>query len=510
MTCNSGCSNPCRKCGSGYISQMPAEFSYNAYDVRYEQDDEGPGLDHPSFSKHERQWLKSRIACKGSDAVDKHSELFLHQLPGMTSSEYDYYKLHARFPGYLKRVKKAVEAKVFLEREEIQSPFELNDLDSEGLSFHALERWALNEVMEVLWGGLLVDANEDGDIRIVRYNAENVRNWKHDKNGNLVKLVLREFCDINPDSFRHEVEERRRVLTLIGGVYVVQVYRLLENKEDQKKKERAWVLIEDEDESGVREFTIPRTGQGEILQAIPFFPFGGGQPGESILDPLLGVSKDMYNLDAWKKNVLREGCFPQKVLNCTGEDVEYAENTDWFGEPLSDGHEKGAIELGTSKILILRDAELSIVESSGSSANLITEEQDRLKEEAFDYGTSLFKVRNSSNVAAETERMQQSTDTSLVNAMARYVSEALSAALNVVGQWLGQDAPDYQLVCDPSMGEIELRDILSIQAGIEARLFAREDGRDILRRARLLRRSSEDIDEDLESQDFDDRDLITP
>lgn len=510
MSC--GCSgSSCNKCGCGYIGEMPEGFNFIDYSQEYEKREDGPGIDHPLVELCESDWNKSRLAAMGGKAVSDAGEVFLHKLPGMTKDEYSYYKKLARFPQLIRRVKLAIEAKVFECQDERGTELEYDNLDSDGLSFDAFERWCLNEVMDVLWGGILVDII-DGEPRLIRYRAENVRNWQHDKSGQISLLVLREYCQDSQNPFRHELTERRRVLRLQDDVYVVQVYELIENKEDEKKKQSSWRLITDEANS---DFTIPTSRDGSPLRGIPFFPFGELTPGDSPLVPLRDVAEDLYNLDAWKKNIMREGCFPQKYINCTGDDENspsgtYGEGVDWFGAPLANEDAgAGEIQFGTSRVIIGQNIEPGIMESTGASAKIVTEEQKRLAEEAYDYGTSIFRVRTQSNIASKTEQMQQGADRSLINAMARYVRGAIRPALNVAAEWASRDAPDYDLQVDSSLMDFELKDILNLRAGVDAEFFAREDVRAYLRAAKVINRSDEEIDESLEFEQFEELDLVS-
>lgn len=498
MSC---CGGPCHKTGQNYIGQMPADFSFTDFQATYERQEDGPGLDHPLVKLWEPIWRLMRDSSLGEEAIKAGGTQYLTKRSGMRNDEYGHYKSEAIYPEAVSRTREAILSKAFNKPSVPEGGLDFDNLDSEGLSFFDLERWCLSQVMDVARGGLLVDVDENGQQKIVRYTAENIRNWKHNKNGELSLLVLREFCDDNETSFRHELIERRRVLTLQSGVYAVQVYELQKNKEDQKNKASSWVLVTEGD------FTIPATGTGDPLQGIPFFFLCGADPSKSILEPLAKVALRYYAQTARLDNILYEGCYPQKVLICEEEDNSgaYTDGVDFFGDQVGP-EDAVSVELGTSQLLILRQARLEIVESGGQSIGKVFEWLDRLEAMMVAYGARIFDVKRTSNTAAQTESMQQSADTSLINAMARHVQTALGAALNVAAEWAGQEAPQYKLHVDAHFGAFELKDIMNIMAGVGT-LYATSDAREILRDAGKLKRTDAEIDEDIEREGFEQFDL---
>ena len=76
---------------------------------------------------------------------------------------------------------------------------------------------------------------QSGAIRatVVQYEAEDVINWRMEKQGAYLKLamvVISECQAVQVDEFETQEVEQYRVLRLVEGVYTVEIYRQNEKR----------------------------------------------------------------------------------------------------------------------------------------------------------------------------------------------------------------------------------------------------------------------------------------
>ena len=170
-----------------------------------------------------------------------------------------------------------------------------------------------------------------------------------------------------------------------------------------------------------------------------------------------------------------------------------------------------AIEMGSSRVLMLRNASVNVAAPPGNTLTAHKEKLTDLKSEMVAYGARIFDQDVRSNVAAETVWIQNSSNATSVASLAEMVShgivDALAFAAMLMG--LGEDAKvKVELNKDYFDERFALSDIPQLILGMDEGLFAKKDARQIMRRGGVDMRSDEEIEKDLSMEGFEETDAI--
>ena len=191
------------------------------------------------------------------------------------------------------------------------------DVDLLGTSLYTFSKNVVSEVLTVGRAGTLVDweggsttgHKEEQRAYVVRYAAEQIRNWRVSRvNGrNVVTLVvLEEKAEARGDEFTADEVEQLRALRLVSvegeWQYVVELWRRVESKTKRGKPQ--WVMVDSR--------TPLRLGKP--LTLIPFVFHG---PRHSLPDvdklplaDIIAVNLDHYRLNADYKHGLHFTALP--------------------------------------------------------------------------------------------------------------------------------------------------------------------------------------------------------
>lgn len=194
---------------------------------------------HADYSIYSTVWKKCRDARKGEDAVKVAGEIYLPKLDGQSKSQYDSYKMRAR---YFNAFGKTIDGHIGLatRKETIVTVPDAMDplmenVDRQGSSMQDHIKATLREILEVNRAGTLVDYTrvpegatqaDVGDARpyLVLYKAEDIRDWEFDDNSQLVYVLLRERIPQRGNRIIGGKEYRYRELEILEGVYTQTVW----------------------------------------------------------------------------------------------------------------------------------------------------------------------------------------------------------------------------------------------------------------------------------------------
>lgn len=182
-------------------------------------------------------WKKIRDVCKGPDAVKAAGNAYLPYLdPSDKSSRNkkrnEAYIERAVFYAVTGNTKIGLVGMAFRKDPTLTAPEKLSyvkkNADGAGTSIYQQAQQVLENVLEVARDGLYVDyAEASGEAIVLRYQAENIINWRTERiNGRdqLMLVVLRE-CIEEPDGYGFKEINQYRELLLENGRFICRVWR---------------------------------------------------------------------------------------------------------------------------------------------------------------------------------------------------------------------------------------------------------------------------------------------
>jgi hypothetical protein len=378
-----------------------------------------PGVEttHFEYGSHSTQWSRCRDAFAGEDAIKAKGEAYLPRLSGQTgnkSKDYDNYKLRAAWFGATRRTVNGLTGSVFRKDPQVEGLTDedrLQDITLTGLPFPLFAKGVFNNTLSVGRHGVLVDVSADGSPYLVEYSAESIINWKveaitgrHD----LTRVVLREEIteESAEDKFAVDQLTQYRVLELIEGVYTVTIWR---------KVEKEWLPSEQ---------IIP-TRMEQALNFIPFCFFNPNGTETGVADsPVLDLVD--LNLSHYRSSA----------------DLEHARHwvalpTPWIiGEHIET---KEPFNVGSSSAWIIQDAKASIgmLEVTGAGISHLENALEQKEVQMAVIGARLLEEPKKAVEAAETQKIRQSGDASVLRSLAATASLGLSKCLTWFQWWTG-------------------------------------------------------------------------
>lgn len=366
-------------------------------------------------------------AIAGSEAVKAKRKAYLPMpnaadLSPENAARYDAYVLRAVYYGISERTLAGMVGEVFNVPPEISVPELLNpvvkDAAGDGVPLAQQAQAAEEHVLKKGRAGLLVDyprtdgvvtrkQQQEGEIRptIVLYEPQDIINWRKEKVGSstlFTLIVLREDYEVTDDGFSVEVKTQYRVLRLVNGLYIQEVWR---------------------GESGayqpVPELTaMPTDASGNRLTSIPFKFIGAVDNTETIDAPPMYAICDLNiahyrNSADYEESVFIAG---QATPVLTGLDQR------WVKEVLD-----GRVELGSRAAIMLptgADAKLLQMEANSAPFEAM-EHKERLM---VGLGAKLVEMKRVQRTATEATQ-EEAAETSVLKTITDNVSEAYRWAL---------------------------------------------------------------------------------
>lgn len=511
---------PCSPNRPDYMNSCSGYFSnYTVFDrIGYinQTDIDTVGVNHPDYEKNSRCWKVMRDSVEGQDAVRENAiEMdYLHIPPGIRgggmhthgmdcdkSAEYHYIN-KAHYIEVVPRILDEVEGRIFTKKYKLEVPERLKEmldtLDSDGLTFEEYARWCVREVFSVSRFGVLVDWDEEVQQPVLkRYVAESIVNWKLDKRGNLILVVLEDEVESSANSvFSHDMIKRRISFSLEGESgerYVVQ---------------RTWTSEQD----GVDGYpSFEETGTPVVLErrgfavsTIPFIFFGGVKPTAPMLKPLAAAALDYFDAHASYRNALWWASTEQPYFN-------FDEDGGFMFGPKDDDDENRddtfILTWGSSTPIALKKGELKFAHVSGIGLTAARQRLTDIKAEMTGMGARSFNAQTASNIKVQTERMQQRAEGSVIGSIAAAISRGIETALELASEWAEISSSEiviFELNQDFT-DDFEFKDIPSIIAAIESNIIPEEYVWDYLRKNSKLippHATDEEIRAKIKSQEF--------
>lgn len=381
----------------------------------------GVDAKHPLYTANKSTWSRMRDVCDGDASIKAAGKLYLPAPGGLDKDDYEAYKQRALFYEAMGRTVQGFVGAISRKDPVIELPSQLEPMldnaTADGMSLHELIKTICGETLLQARGGLLVDYDEKKkQPYFAVYQTEDITNWFDDT------IVLHEtIYEADPkDRFNQVAVEQYRELTLLNGVYTVQLWR--------KKPETINGVMVEWQPYG--EPIIPNA-KGRTFDRIPFFwltPLGNtpriNKP------PLLGLA-----------NV----CVSHY---CSSADLEHGRHFSGLPTLVVTGvnDPNQVIHVGSLAAIKLMDpnAKVYYAEVAGNFASLehaLAEKQAMMAV----LGAAVFHADPKGVEAAETARIRKSGETSLLMGVTTATETTLKAALECAAQWAAADGASIEV-----------------------------------------------------------------
>jgi hypothetical protein len=458
---------------------------------------------HPDFAAVEKDYQLIADCLAGQRAIKKKRTEYLPKpnksdASAENSARYEAYLQRAIFHGATARTQGNLVGQCFAidpvaTIPDAMQPW-LNDVDGGGVSAIQQSKKALGFVTGFSRAFLWVDyPRTNGAVSIAEMEAQNIRpklilcgpedviNWRVESEGAKTKLalvVIRERVVSSDDGFEAKLETQYRVLKLVGGVYVQEIYR-----KDAAPLERI----------------TPQNGKGEPFNYIPGVFIGAESNSPDVEKPLL---LDIANLN----------------LAHYRNSADYEELTFMLGQPtpyitgLSDAwierQMKGQIMLGSRACIPLPE---------GGSAGLLQIAPNPEPKAAMEQkealmmalGAKLVEKRQVQQTATEAG-ISEASESSILASCCKNVSAAYAFAFRAAADFANIEVADpdkeilFELNTDFAIARMTPEEAQGVLSLYQANLITFEEARDKLKTGGWAYLDDEDAKDQLDQQAQDD------
>jgi hypothetical protein len=329
-----------------------------------------------------------------------------------------------------------------------------------------LYSFSISEVLQTGRLGYLVDIADDGNFKILPYEAESIINWRQETkkdvegvNTATTMVVLEEYVPKLDDPFASELQMQYRVLELIDGVYTSTLYTA--------DGDIIPVLVGKEMMA-----TITPMYKGKTLNKIPFFFAGSTNtnptPNVIPLGSISSIAIQVYMKSADLSQSEFLSCNPTLVLQGVSK-------------------EDAPIVVGSSVAICLPDPESKAYYTETDTAALqhVMAHIKELFEQAVAYGANLLGGSSKSVESGEALRLRQSAASATLISVIRNIEKAFDDILDLIAMWAGADPEAFNFDPDKDLVDLKLtaQEITALVSAWMTRGLSQESLVDNLRRA---------------------------
>lgn len=394
----------------------------------------GVDTKHPDFLDREDEWALMRASSRGEKAIKDGTEDYLPMPTGFRAQTdggaiyYGQYQARAEYPGIVNITERGMVGVITRKEIKIEMPDSMLPLwencTPDGLPLEGLYRKIVNELLETGRFILLVDAPPAGEATadtlpfIAPYTAETLINW--DDGADF--FVLDESGLVRTD-FMWSDEVRHRVLKLVDGKYIVQVFvELAESTEVQ-----------------------PTARGSEKLTEIPIVVMNAREVTLETDDPpLIAVARAalaMYQLSADYR----------LQLFMTGQETLFVFNTD------------APAYVGASVVVALKSdnskeapPDARYVSPTGAGITAHRQAIEDKRAEAAAAGAKLFESEGSSQESGEAKKIRFAAETATLVSIAQSAAAGLEKALRFIARMMGMgEAEIEKIIVTPDLSFLQ-------------------------------------------------------
>tara|TARA_R110002020_G_C16311277_1_gene773871 strand:- start:3392 stop:4771 length:1380 start_codon:yes stop_codon:yes gene_type:complete len=446
---------------------------------------------NPAYDLSLPFWQKTRAAAT-NNGIKAGGQTYLPMGEDKDTAKYASYQKRAVYMGVTGRTQEALVGAIF--RKELsftddlpsQLDFINTDFDGEMGSVEQVAKRTASDILVAGRFGYLVDFPAVGEMTreqeinsgvkpyTTSYSAENITNWETVKVNGIQKLALVVLKEIdlqhkNGDIFQLEEVTRYRVLRLVEGLYVQELY----NDDGELEGEP----IE------------PRMG-GQRMTSIPFFFVGSVDNKPSVDEiPLEGIAD--INIAHYRNSA----DFEKNLYIHSGGTLTITTSMD--NDAWKQMNPNGVV-VGADQGLFLGDSgSASLLQLE--PANAVDEAMKRKEQQMISIGARLITT-SAINETAEAARIAASSETSVLNTVVSNIESALNQCLDVMAGFMGlNDAPEIKLNRQFFDTTLTAQEWMAANVAADRGDISQSDIRRILRKANILDSSRTDADIDNEN-----------
>lgn len=394
---------------------------------------------HPNYTKFEGKWARCRDTFRGEDDVKDKGEDYLPALKKQSNDSYKAYKMRSNYYNAVNRTVTGLVGAVMRIPPVIEGLNDdwIEDITSTGIGVKDFISGLLTEQLLMGRQGVLVDHNGERPY-LTGYTTEQIVNWFEDQ------FVLSEqFRSINPDDpYESGYETQYRELLLDEGSYVVRIWR--------QGKDSEWSVVDE----------IQPSKRGIVLNEIPFIPMSlDGNNVEPEIPPLLSLV-DM-NLSHYR----------------TSADLEHGRHFTALPTPYVTGVDtESELHIGAEAAWVLPDtaSKAGYLEFSGQGLKALETAMADKRSMMASLGAQLLEGQKSGVEAAETVKIKQNSDHSVLSVVVQSVEDGINAALAKLVEWEGGGSPTVIINRDFSDVRLDPTEVTALMSAWQSGAISHE------------------------------------
>jgi len=445
---------------------------------------------HPAYDLSLPFWQKTRAAAT-NNGIKAGGQTYLPMGEDKNLDKYASYKKRAVYMGVTGRTQEALVGAIF--RKELsftddiptQLEFINTDFDGEMGSIEQVAKRTASDILVAGRFGFLVDFPAVGEMTreqeinsgvkpyTTSYSAENITNWETVKVRGVRKLALVVLKEMdlqhkNGDIFQLEEVTRYRVLRLVQGFYIQELYSA---------------------DGEIIETVEPKMG-GKSMTSIPFFFVGSVDNKPSVDEiPLEGIAD--INIAHYRNSA----DFEKNLYIHSGGTLTITTSMD--NDAWKQMNPNGVV-VGADQGLFLGDSgSASLLQLEPASA--VDEAMQRKEQQMISIGARLITT-SAINETAEAARIATSSETSALNTIVTNIESALNQCLDVMTGFMSlNDAPEIKLNRQFFDTTLTAQEWMAANVAADRGDISQSDIRRILRKANIIDSSRTDTDIDNEN-----------
>lgn len=396
---------------------------------------------HSSYVENLPIWTKNRVTCKGATAVKCQGTSLLPKLEGQDANDYEAYKTRANFFPAAKKTLAAIVGMIHAKAPVVKFPkAKIAYLEEVGLDDASISEISmLVNFEQALQGrvGILTDyeTKDNNEIApyIAIYTAESIWNWRESKvkgQTRLSMVVLEEKVAKNPgDMFDSSTKSQLRVIWLDPDDGFVRVAELAQ-LENPSGTGSGYALIGD--------IRIPSI-RGKNLETLPFMIVGAQSIASSVeespVEPIVDVNLSQYRTSADLEHGRHYTALPTYYL-------------------VADTSDDPQLRVGGPSFIHIRaqatEAQIGILEYTGQGLSALEKADEQKKQEMAVLGARMLQTEKKQAEAADTVRLRQASENSVISNIARVGSRALTYSLELIADMLALPSKEvsFELTTD--------------------------------------------------------------
>ncbi len=363
------------------------------------------GIDstHPLYDDSKEKWTRVRDSYLGSDAIKSKGEIYLPKLSSQEKGEYDAYVMRSMYVNAIKNTVQGLVGAVMRINPVINAPDRImelaQDITGTGVSLNDFISNMLSEQLLMGRQGVMIDRTTERAY-LSGYTTEQMTNWMQDV------IVLKETYlqqDLNDNYSQSYEVQYRELLIDEDGNFLVRLW----------KDNEGWSISQE----------IYPTKVGQPLDMIPFVAISGNElnmnPTQPPLMSLVDTNLSMYR---------------------TSADLEHGRHFTALPTPYVtgiDGDSELRIGSGSAWILPDSSSKAGYLEFTGQGLQALEKAVEEKRSIMAGLGASLLQTQKNGVESAESLRLRQNSEASVLVGAVLSVQEGISKALSIMAEWEG-------------------------------------------------------------------------